>query len=80
MELVEGNTLDERIKSGSIPVEEALEAAHEKGVPIGGIRRGFGDRILYQIPPWLLIKCIMLTILEFHYDFTTVSGRNGAKC
>jgi len=42
MELVEGNTLDERIKSGSIPVEEtlklalqiaeALEAAHEKGV------------------------------------------------
>jgi len=42
MELVEGNTLDDRIKSGSIPVEEALklalqitealEAAHEKGV------------------------------------------------
>ncbi|MBN2320987.1 MAG: serine/threonine-protein kinase [Acidobacteria bacterium] len=42
MELVEGQTLDERIKSGSIPVEyalklalqiaEALEAAHEKGV------------------------------------------------
>jgi len=42
MELVEGNTLDARIKSGPIPVEEslklalqiaeALEAAHEKGV------------------------------------------------
>ena len=42
IELVEGNTLDERIKSGFIPVEEtlklalqiaeALEAAHEKGV------------------------------------------------
>jgi serine/threonine protein kinase len=42
MELVEGNTLDDRIKSGAIPVEEALklalqitealEAAHEKGV------------------------------------------------
>ncbi|MEJ2246239.1 MAG: serine/threonine-protein kinase, partial [Acidobacteriota bacterium] len=42
MELVEGNTLDYRIKSGAIPVEEALklalqiaealEAAHEKGV------------------------------------------------
>ena len=42
MELVEGQTLDERIKSGPIPVEEALklalqiaealEAAHEKGV------------------------------------------------
>jgi serine/threonine protein kinase len=42
MELVEGNTLDDRIKSGPIPVEEALklalqiaealEAAHEKGV------------------------------------------------
>ena len=42
MELVEGQTLDERIRSGSIPVEEALklalqiaealEAAHEKGV------------------------------------------------
>ncbi|MBN1570357.1 MAG: serine/threonine-protein kinase [Acidobacteria bacterium] len=42
MELVEGNTLDARIKSSSIPVEEtlklalqiaeALEAAHEKGV------------------------------------------------
>jgi len=42
MELVEGQTLDDRIKSGSIPVEEALklalqiaealEAAHEKGV------------------------------------------------
>jgi len=42
MELVEGNTLDDRIKSGRIPVEEALklalqiaealEAAHEKGV------------------------------------------------
>jgi serine/threonine protein kinase len=42
MELVEGQTLDERIKSGAIPVEEALklalqiaealEAAHEKGV------------------------------------------------
>jgi serine/threonine protein kinase len=42
MELVEGQTLDERIKAGAIPVEEALklglqiaealEAAHEKGV------------------------------------------------
>ncbi|MBN2320337.1 MAG: protein kinase [Acidobacteria bacterium] len=42
MELVEGNTLDERIKAGAIPVEEALklalqiaealEAAHERGV------------------------------------------------
>jgi len=42
MELVEGQTLDDRIKSGAIPVEdalklalqiaEALEAAHEKGV------------------------------------------------
>ena len=42
MELVEGQTLDEQIKSGAIPVEEALklalqiaealEAAHEKGV------------------------------------------------
>jgi serine/threonine protein kinase len=42
MELVEGQTLDDRIKSGHIPVEdalklalqisEALEAAHEKGV------------------------------------------------
>ena len=42
MELIEGQTLDERIKSGAIPVEEslklalqiaeALEAAHEKGV------------------------------------------------
>jgi serine/threonine protein kinase len=42
MELVEGNTLDDRIKTGPIPVEEALnlalqmaealEAAHEKGV------------------------------------------------
>jgi serine/threonine protein kinase len=42
MELVEGQTLDERIKTGAIPVEEALklalqisealEAAHEKGV------------------------------------------------
>jgi serine/threonine protein kinase len=42
MELVEGNTLDDRIKSGAIPIEEslklalqiaeALEAAHEKGV------------------------------------------------
>ncbi|MBN2318323.1 MAG: protein kinase [Acidobacteria bacterium] len=42
MELIEGQTLDERIKSGPIPVEEALklglqivealEAAHEKGV------------------------------------------------
>ena len=42
MELVEGQTLGERIKTGSIPVEEALtiarqmaealEAAHEKGV------------------------------------------------
>jgi serine/threonine protein kinase len=42
MELVEGQTLDARIKSGAIPVEEALklalqiaealEAAHEKGV------------------------------------------------
>ena len=42
MELVEGQTLDEQIKSGPIPVEEALklalqiaealEAAHEKGV------------------------------------------------
>ena len=42
MELVEGNTLEDRIKSGSIPVDEALklslqitealEAAHEKGV------------------------------------------------
>jgi serine/threonine protein kinase len=42
MELVEGNTLDERIKAGPIPMEEALklalqiaealEAAHEKGV------------------------------------------------
>jgi len=42
MELVEGQTLDDRIKSGAIPVEEALklalqiaealEAAHEKGI------------------------------------------------
>jgi len=41
MELVEGNTLDDRIKSGAIPevalklalqIAEALEAAHEKGV------------------------------------------------
>jgi len=42
MELIEGQTLDDRIKSGAIPVEEslklalqiaeALEAAHEKGV------------------------------------------------
>ncbi len=42
MELIEGNTLADRIKSGPIPVEEALklalqiaealEAAHEKGV------------------------------------------------
>ncbi|MBN2318798.1 MAG: protein kinase [Acidobacteria bacterium] len=42
MELIEGQTLDDRIKSGLIPVEEALklalqiaealEAAHEKGV------------------------------------------------
>jgi serine/threonine protein kinase len=42
MELVEGSTLDDRIKSGPIPIEEALklglqiaealEAAHEKGV------------------------------------------------
>ncbi|MBN2317984.1 MAG: protein kinase [Acidobacteria bacterium] len=42
MELVEGQTLDDRIKTGAIPVEEALklalqiaealEAAHEKGV------------------------------------------------
>jgi Tol biopolymer transport system component/predicted Ser/Thr protein kinase len=42
MELVEGETLDDRIKSGPIPIEEslklalqiseALEAAHEKGV------------------------------------------------
>jgi serine/threonine protein kinase len=42
MELVEGSTLDERIKAGAMPVEEALKlalqiteplgAAHEKGV------------------------------------------------
>ena len=42
MELIDGDTLDARIKSGAIPVEEALklglqiaealEAAHEKGV------------------------------------------------
>ncbi len=42
MELVEGQTLDDRIKSGPVPVEEALklalqiaealEAAHDKGV------------------------------------------------
>jgi serine/threonine protein kinase len=42
MELIEGDTLNDRIKSGSVPVEEALklalqmaealEAAHEKGV------------------------------------------------
>ena len=42
LELVEGETLDERIKRGPIPIEEtlhiatsiceALEAAHEKGI------------------------------------------------
>src|SRR5258705_4200911 len=32
MELVEGLTLAQRIKAGAIPLEEALEAAHDKGI------------------------------------------------
>ena len=31
-ELVEGDTLADRVSRGSIPVAEALEAAHEKGI------------------------------------------------